>query len=240
MKQLRWYFSMRFFSFVLAVGAMALGPKGQGRADFVVNGSFETPNLHNKYGRYYSNDPSDLTSWTYSAASPVSPFEVLEAVGDTGPLGPVGTAADGSQFAVLGDGHRTSGGTLVTLSQTLTGLTVGANYTLTFYITPQGWTEPDPNQSITVSLTGSSSAPQTFTSAVGDGKYWDQWTKETENFVATNSSVDLQFSTTSANLIGLDGVSVVDPTPEPATAVLALVGAFGLAGGSWLRRKRSS
>lgn len=93
-------------------------------------------------------------------------------------------------------------------------------------------------------LSGSSTAAQDFTAPPTGPTYWNPWGHESMNFVATNSSVTVQFKQLAAEFsggqdLGLDSVSVLaSGVPEPAAWVMMLVG-FGCLGIA-MRSRRSA
>src|SRR5205823_4679214 len=114
-------------------------------------------------------------------------------------------AGHGSQFVILGGGQP--GQAAAAWTTTLTNLTAGATYTLSFMIANEGQA---PSQGITVSFPGgSSTGAQSFSTATGSGQsYWKSWEQKSMTFVATATSATLQFSTTTQYDIGLDYVQV--------------------------------
>jgi len=135
---------------------------------------------------------------------------------------------DGGNF-VFSDGNYLNSA----LTQTITGLTPSATYTLTFYQALAQDTEPF--VTIPGPVTGRwqvslGSSTQYGASMVGNGATltFSPWALQTMSFVANNTSEVLSFlsiGTGDPPLLMLDGVNLA-PVPEPET--LALLGLGGL------------
>lgn len=115
-------------------------------------------------------------------------------------------------------------------SQTIAGLTIGQDYVISFMTAAEGET---PTQQLTVGMTsGSSTAPETFTSLPTNTLFWQNWGSDQYTFLATASSATLQFSVTNQQFdVGLEAVSIAPAsvaTPEPATLTLLASALFGL------------
>jgi hypothetical protein len=80
-------------------------------------------------------------------------------------------------------------------------------------------------QSITAGFSSGSSTPSQTFSAVNGANYWRNWVSESMTFVASSTSVGLEFSVNQAEDVGLDSVSVSVATsvPEPNSFILAIV-----------------
>ena len=126
----------------------------------------------------------------------------------------------------------------------MTGLTPGNSYNLSFAIASESGCCSIAQVSF---LSGSSTASQNF-SALNSGQYWTAWQIVQMTFLATASSVTLQFT----NLVnsqdggldlGLDNVSVTDAvaaTPLPAALPLFATGLGALGVLGWRRKRKKA
>ena len=154
---------------------------------------------------------------------------------------------EGRVFALIGNGIDTGGSHL---SQTITGLTSGARYTVKFAIGSEDFVIPGTVEQVNVWMsTGSNSASQIFSAPIssnatsfGPGPLWDNWGYFNYSFIANGSSATIDFEQTSATTgagdTGLDDVSISSGTPEPATWAMMLLGTAGL--GGMVRRRRQA
>lgn len=196
--------------------------------NLITNGSFETPTFNGSGLFTLGLVGSAVTGWSIPTTDGTYPWGLQNgAFGASTPYG--------NQFFVLG---RTSTGTDFTIEQTITGLTPGNTYSLSFAIA----SEEGCCAAVEVSFpSGSSTGAQDFT-ALTSGTFWTQWSTQQENFLATSSSVTLQFKDLAAEFpngldLGLDNVDVegaVSGVPEPTSAVLV---GFSLAALAVLKRR---
>jgi hypothetical protein len=130
------------------------------------------------------------------------------------------------------------------ISQTITGLTKGASYTLSFDwagaqqsgftgLNTEAWT-------VSLGTVGTHNPSQTTGYVTNQSGSWTGWMTQTMHFTATSTSELLSFlasSTTTTNALPpfalLANVSLV---PEPAGVASMIVGIVGLVGLSWRRR----
>jgi hypothetical protein len=180
------------------------------RANFVTNGDFEAVQIGSPF---LSSNPANIPGWTHSG----SPGDgLLLAVGYADGGGSVTVAGHGNQFVIMGGGFDVVGS--AAWDQVLTGLTPGTTYTLTFLSSSEG--QDSGVQNISVDFPSGSSTPaHTFNAGPAPTNYWRVWVPQSLNFVATSSSVDLQFFVQNqAEDVGLDNVDVepaVTAAPEP-------------------------
>lgn len=228
--------AMRQFHF-LALGAgmtcmLAGGVGSAANAATIVNGGFEAQEAGIPVG---GDVFTAVTGWNTS--------NILIATGFYGAVAP-----EGRIFALAGNGVDDGGGSL---SQTITGLTIGQTYVVSFELGGEEWVIPGATEQVEVSmLSGSATASAIFSapissnlSAFSGGPLWDHWAFFSFDFIASAVSAEIQFQQTSATAgsgdTGVDNVSISERgftgVPEPLT--LSLFGA-GLAGAIALSRRR--
>ena len=149
--------------------------------NLIANGSFESDN----FGDYTLDlgGTAPLTGWDTNANG-TYPW----GLSNNNSLG-AGPAADGNQWVVVGNYYN--GGTWV--EQTLTGLTVGETYTVSFATASE---EPNGGGQALVQVSfpaGSDTLAQTFQAPPTKVNYWDTWATNALNFVANSSSVTVRF-----------------------------------------------
>ena len=195
-------------------------------ANFIVNGSFEDSSFGGGGGFVLGLVGSDVTGWFIPSTDGTYPWGLQNgAFGASTPYG--------DQWFVVGE-TGASGGVPhdYTIQQTMTGLTSGDTYTLSFAISSEG---TDGGAVAQVSfLSGSSTGAQDFTAPAATTVFWNNWATESMTFVATSNMVTLQFKQLATEFpsgedLGLDNVSVVgSAVPEPSTWAMMLFGFAGL------------
>ncbi|MHB8529448.1 MAG: PEPxxWA-CTERM sorting domain-containing protein [Caulobacteraceae bacterium] len=211
-------------SALAAAVSVVAAPQAASATEFIVNGSFEA----NNWGPTYVLGliGNDVTGWYIPNGDGIYPWGINNGSG-------YGPADTGSQFLVLG---RWGTAAQYTIQQTMTGLTPGDTYHLTFAIASEQGCCAVAGVSF---LSGSSTAAQDFT-APTSGSFWTAWGHESMDFMATASSVTLQFQdilpTVAGYDLGLDSVSVTGASiPEPASWAMMIIG-LGLTGAAMRRR----
>lgn len=171
-----------------------------------------------------SFETGNLTGWTSDSNFGVNPF------GTT-----YGQGMDGTYWHWLAGFERP-----VTTSQTITGLSTGTTYAVSFIMA----SEYNLQDSLRVSVNG---GPGTLFSAGPynpggfNGGFWTNWESKQFNFTAAGTSATIQFDTVGLNTggydVGLDNVSISAlSVPEPATWAMLIIGFGG--SGMILRRRR--
>ena len=203
-------------------------------ANLVVNGSFEADNFGcDGGGQCLGLIGNAVTGWYIPNGDGTYPWG-LQNANQYG----AGPAANGNQWLVLGEvGSRVD----YTIQQTMNGLTPGNTYNLSFAIASEQTGTMGSVVEVSF-LSGSSTGAQDFTAPIRGITYWNPWGYNSMNFLATSSSVTMQFKDLAAEFpsgldLGLDNVVVTGSTsvPEPGTFLLLGSSIVGLAG--TLRRK---
>jgi len=227
------------------MAATLLAGSSTGRADFVVNGSFESTTAGDSAGTPSQVTNSNLSGWSISTGTPFD-FVVM---GNNGGFyngypggGPVtfnfnpGPSPDGGNY-IAANGDDFVG----TLSQTISGLTAGANYAVTFdEATTTTLSEGAFNGFWQVGFGSNTQNSTQMATTSGSGT---TWIMDTLVFTASSASQVLSFVAADTPgappFILLDGVSV-SQVPEPATLGLTAVGVLGLLAGRLKWRGRAA
>ncbi len=216
------------FKSAFVVGLLAISVSSTAHANLAVNGSFEDSSFGSPGGYTLGLVGNAVPGWYIPSSDGTYPWGLTN--GAFGAFTPYG-----NQFFVLGEANT---GVEYTIQQTLTGLTAGLTYNLSFAIASEAGCCSQAEVSY---LSGSSTAPQNFF-ATNSGQWWTDWSTQNTSFVADSSTVIFQFKNvnpTSAGLdLGLDNV-VITAVPEPETYAMLLAG-LGLLGFMARRRKESA
>lgn len=201
-------------------------------ANLIINGSFEADPFTANGNYQLGLIGNAVTGWSIPNGDGVYPWGL-----QNGAFG--ASTLFGNQWVVLG---RYDTEAEFTIQQTISGLIAGNTYNLSFAIA----SELECCSVVEASfLSGSSTGAQQFT-APASGSFWTQWQTESLDFLATSSSVTLQFQniqpSTQGYDLGLDNV-VVDGAPavvpEPTTLLLLGSSLGGLIGRAAWRARRS-
>ena len=253
---------MKMFAIAAVAAATALSAAGAQATEFVTNGGFEAHSASVTSNTQFGADFGGqiVTGWTGGGGIFPAPVDHLQfyyfagtqtSVSATNEFGDPNAffhpslstlSPNGGNFVALdGDGLGSSD-FRGTISQNITGLTVGNIYTLSF-----NWgaaqlinrTGPTTEQ---LMVTFGGDVFNTVTLANPSGGF-SGWKTVTTNFKATSTSQLLTFLSIGSPaglppIAVLDGVSLHSGVPEPATWAMLLVGFGGL--GAMIRRRRAT
>lgn len=210
---------MKIAAFLIAAAMMA--PAAANAAVTVVNGSFEQGT---DPGTFITLAPGStaITGWTVG--------------GNRGTgidyIGSYWEASDGDRSIDL------SGNGPGTLSQVLTGLTVGQSYQVNFDLAGN----PDGGQGVKLALVqaviGGAPGIEQFTVDASTSRQDMNWSTRLYRFTAQGTSATLTFSSLTDTAFGpaLDNVGIA-AVPEPASWAMMIMG-VGLVGGALRSRRR--
>jgi hypothetical protein len=233
------------------------------KANLVVNGSFETTSL-TASGQVFFNNTPDVSGWRATTiTSPTNtsvplgflyfPGHANDQLSDQfgannfqlaqGPTYPA-TSPDHGKFLAIDSAPGGGGNTNYqgSFGQTISGLTVGAKYALSFY---QAAGQQNGFTGATTDWWSVTFGTQTLLSTVmsNPSQSFQPWNFQKMTFTATATSQVLTFLSqgTGSGLppfIFLDGVDL-DRAPEPSTLAYAALGLSGLIAAWRLRNKRA-
>ncbi len=170
-----------------------------------------------------SFETGDLTGWSSTEVA-YNPFGTA-----------YGSGMDGRYWHWLAGYERP-----VTTTQTISGLTIGTTYSVTFLMASE-FTNMD-----ALRLTVGGGPGVIFSAPVYAGNFWDTWVSQRYDFVATATSTLLQFDTIGLNVtgydVGVDRISleaISGAVPEPTTWALMILG-FGAVGIAARNRRRAA
>ena len=232
----------KFITMLMSLLVFAALTSAASGASIVANGSFETATASTTT-QFLS---AGVSNWTNSDIGEALVMPSWYTNGYLFPpnvsfAGPVPqTSPDGGNFVFSdGDYHNSA------IQQTLTGLTPGDAYVLTFY---QGLAQDtEPNITVPGPVTGrwlvsrgASVQLSPLRSANGSIPTISPWALQTMTFTPTTATEVLSFlsiGTGDPPLVLLDGINLVAPTPEPASLWLTGLGAALLGWKLIARRK---
>jgi hypothetical protein len=243
--------NMKIIAGALALAAIAFGHAQADQINLVTNGNFDQSSyVHNsQFGTGYGGQ--GVTGWsggtgyqlyfvngTATINSADSQFDNGYNNGSEKFYTMPGSPTGGSGNFVALDGDQTSG-IQGSISQTLSGLTVGANYVVTFdWATGQLQSRTGATtDNVKVTLGGQSFTTQTVNNASQGSTPWLQ---QSFLYTATSATETLTFlaqgtPTGLPPMVALDGISVV-AAPEPAS--IAVMGSGLILLGFFYRRQR--
>jgi hypothetical protein len=238
---------------VAVAGVLAFATSGA-RADLITNGSFET--LTDMSGNPTTtggelNHTVQATGWSTTGYNFIFTSGSADTTGVTGASGNLqlwgpGNGSDNGLPASSPDGgnYLAADGAyeVEAITQTITGLTAGAQYTVGFWYAAaqqHGYTGPTTEQWV-VSL-GSDTLSTPVIDNLNHG--FSGWQYDTLTFTADSTTDTLSFLSQGTPsgvppFALLDGVTMSQAVPEPASAAMMLTGLAGLIGLGWWRRRR--
>lgn len=215
-------------SVFMATGLLAgLTPSIGNSANLVTNGSFEQVQIPSPFN---SANPADIPGWTHTG---VVGDALLWAIGYVDGSGSVTVAGEGRQFVTAGAGFNQNPN-IGTWTQTVSGLTPGNIYSLSFMLTAEA--NFSGVQFVDVAASNTSFVAQQFVAPLGATNYWSGWKPYTVNFTANAASTTLSFGSNTSFDVGIDNISLAPAVPEPETYALMLVG-LGMVGFIARRKK---
>lgn len=250
--------TQRVLSFAILAGALLTAGAASAQANLVVNGGFEQygptgPSFYNTQGvaPFPAYAP---VGWTSDEVHGYYGNLILapDYWGNPSEWGYVGVdegfnkvTPDGGNFLVSYTDPNATGGYYGAVSQTISGLTVGQTYTLTFYQAASTVFDHTETYSTPWNVTFGNSTQSSPLMSMPASVLHTEWEQVSMNFVATDTSQVLSFlgygtpnGMPQVIIAALDGVSLtVAAVPEPSTLSMMLA-AFGLAAALMTSRRR--
>lgn len=239
---------------VLAVVLFAAGATSA-QTNLVVNGGFEQQDSNG--GGFIANSADDVLDWLPMAWTTATGYYgnlIAASTYNTNPSdwGGIGVLSDfqtktpdGGNFLISDTDISEGSDFYGAISQQIDGLTVGKNYTLTFYQASSGVYQGKGGAPLAtqwdVTFGNSTQSSPVMTPVYGSSTAWE---KVTMSFTASSASQLLTFAGngtpqgTPVIIATLDGVSLVAAVPEPATWGSMLLGLGVLAAFVATRQRR--
>ena len=218
-------------AFIVASLLASLSPAIGNAANLVTNGSFEQVQIP---APFLSANPADIPGWTHTG---VVGDALIWAVGYVDGGGSVTVAGQGRQFVTAGAGFNQNKN-IGTWSQTVSGLTPGDTYDLSFMLSAEA--NFSGAQFVDVAASNTSFVTQQFVAPLGATNYWSGWKAYSVSFTANAASTTLSFSSNTSFDVGIDNISLMAAAvPEPETYALMRAG-LGMVGFVARRKKQGS
>ena len=242
-----------FFALPVALCGLAFGAGGASATQFVTNGGFETST--NTQSTFLAQPDTSVTGWTstgdfvlYCTAAAGTTCDEESILGGAALAGPANGSDNGLTSSPQGGAYMAFDSDPEfhgDFTQTIAGLTVGASYTLSFYMA--GGQEVGPDSPTTTSITATLGT-ESFTTPVitTPDQGFTPWQLFSTTFTYGGGGDILNFVATGGPggappYALLDGVSLVGaggaPTPEPSTWLMIVAGFAGLGLAARARRK---
>jgi PEP-CTERM motif len=220
---------------------------GAARADLLTDGSFENATQ----GSYFSGTITNSAWQVTSSGTNLHGVIIQPTGGSSYPADPLTSGdpqAGGTQVAYfVGDTE------MDTLSQTITGLQIGISYQVGFDIETPFNGRQNPGIATFSASVGGTTLLSTMTNqlpAPANGTDNSAWVHESGNFIATSTTATFTFtfSTLGNSEAGQDvlidrvyvDTTASIATPEPASLTMLGLGALGLMGYGWRRKRKAA